>query len=133
MSAFVNTEFAIRLANGAAANEGRIEMFYGNQWAGVCNNGLSKVAADVACRQLGYPDAKYVWNNGYFGKGSGIKMVDSFQCGGSEPSLAACSHSKWGDVSDNCWLYKRSDVGVTCNMEQSTTPLPTTEGGKLDS
>lgn len=43
----------VRLRNGAAANEGRVEICYNNQWGPVCDQAWNYRKAMVTCRQLG--------------------------------------------------------------------------------
>ena len=47
-------EMAVRLADGNQENEGRAEYCVDGVWRILCNDGLSIVAAEVVCRQLGY-------------------------------------------------------------------------------
>ena len=49
------TNGAVRLVNGRAVNNGRLEICYNNQWGTVCDNSFSNTDARVVCRQLGYP------------------------------------------------------------------------------
>ena len=55
------TEYAIRLVNGALPSEGRVEIFYRNQWGTVCDDYWTFEEAVVVCRQLGYPTAAQHW------------------------------------------------------------------------
>ena len=48
------TTGALHLAAGTAANEGRVEICYDNQWGTVCDDSWSNIDARVVCRQLGY-------------------------------------------------------------------------------
>ena len=51
----------VRLAGGDAQYEGRVEVFYNEQWGTVCDDTWSRQNALVVCRQLGLPTAcKYV-------------------------------------------------------------------------
>ena len=46
----------IRLANGANATEGRVEICLSNQWGTICDQLWDVNDARVVCRQLGMPD-----------------------------------------------------------------------------
>ena len=42
----------VRLADGAATNEGRVEICLGGEWGTVCDNQWGPSDARVVCRQL---------------------------------------------------------------------------------
>ena len=48
------TDGNIRLAEGATALEGRVEMCYREVWGTVCSNEWGPADAAVTCRELGY-------------------------------------------------------------------------------
>ena len=45
---------SVRLVNGTRPDEGRVEVYYGNQWGTVCDDGFTVQNARVICRMLGY-------------------------------------------------------------------------------
>ena len=49
------TEGDIRLLEGNAANEGRVEVCQSDAWGTVCDDGWDNNDARVVCRQLGFP------------------------------------------------------------------------------
>lgn len=51
--------------------EGRLEVFYNNEWGTVCDDDFSIEAAHVACRQLGFLGAVAWSPSAKFGKGEG--------------------------------------------------------------
>ncbi len=53
----------IRLVGGASQSEGRLEVFYQNEWGTVCDDYFGVDDARVVCRQLGF--------NGYAFSGLG--------------------------------------------------------------
>ena len=101
---------SVRLVNGTAANEGRVEIWYFDQWHTVCDDSWSITDATVACRQLGYQEAAYAHQRAYFGQGSGEILLDNLNCNGTEGSLFQCAHN--GLYDHNCWHGE--DAGVTC-------------------
>ncbi|XP_038052393.1 deleted in malignant brain tumors 1 protein-like [Patiria miniata] len=104
--------FPVRLVKGATPYEGRVEVYYQNQWGTICSNGWGIEDANVICRQLGYPSASPTPQNAYFGKGSGLILLDSVGCNGTESSIDQCDHSGW--LNNNC--DHSQDVGVTCDF-----------------
>lgn len=52
-------------------NEGRVEVFYNNQWGTVCDDDFNIHAAQVVCRELGYVEAVSWLPSSKYGKGEG--------------------------------------------------------------
>ena len=50
-----STEGEVRLEDGAAANEGRVEICLGGEWGAVCDDDWGASDARVVCRQLELP------------------------------------------------------------------------------
>jgi hypothetical protein len=44
----------VRLADGPSETEGRVEIYYGNQWGTVCDEDWDDVDAQVVCQILGF-------------------------------------------------------------------------------
>ena len=101
---------SISLVNGRAANEGRVEMWYVDQWHTVCDDSWSIDDANVACRQLGYRGAVTAHQSAHFGQGAGQILLDDLQCTGREASLLECRHN--GINEHNC--VHSEDASVTC-------------------
>ena len=89
---------------------GRVEVFFGGQWGTVCDDYFDINAANVICRELGFPRANSVRPRAAFGQGSGPILLDDVRCRGDESILPLCGHRKIGD--HNC--SHREDVGVIC-------------------
>ena len=51
-------EWSIRLRDGIAPLEGRVEIFIEDSWKVVADNDWDLQDAHVVCRQLGFPTAK---------------------------------------------------------------------------
>ncbi|XP_038052383.1 deleted in malignant brain tumors 1 protein-like [Patiria miniata] len=103
----------VRLVNGGAPNEGRVEVNYECHWGTVCSQDWTIRDAHVVCRQLGYPSASQAWHSAHFGEGSGSILLNNVACRGNESSIDECHHSGWY-VTSGCGHY--SDAGVTCDL-----------------
>lgn len=102
----------LRLVAGAAANEGRLELFFNNQWGTVCDDRWDINDATVACNQLGYPGAAAALYTFNVVDGTGPILLDDVQCLGSEANLLDCIHRQ-PTGSHNCSHFE--DAGARCN------------------
>ncbi len=50
-------EGTVRLIDGTATHEGRVEFCLNSTWGTVCDNGFDRVDASIICRQLGFSSA----------------------------------------------------------------------------
>ena len=103
----------VRLVDGNAAGEGRVEIWYNSQWNTVCDDYWDICDANVVCQQLGYRGAATAHQSAHFGAGSGQILLDDLQCTGRESSLLECSHS--GINNHNCGHSE--DASVTCECD----------------
>ena len=101
---------SLRLTNGNKPTEGRVELWYSNQWYTVCDDSWDDLDAAVVCRQLGYSGTAYARPRAHFGRGSGGILLDDLVCDGDEASLFQCPHNGLHD--HNCGHSE--DAGVTC-------------------
>ena len=104
---------SIRLVDGRSSNEGRVEVYYNNEWGTVCDKSWYANDAEVVCRQLGFP-VQGAYRNAYFGEGSENVLLHYVACFGSESALSECPHGGWG--TGNC--EHREDAGVVCGKHQ---------------
>ena len=58
-----------RLRGGNTVGEGRVEVFYNDQWGTVCDDDWDLVDATVVCRQLGFTGAIGATTNSFFERG----------------------------------------------------------------
>ncbi|XP_031563150.1 scavenger receptor cysteine-rich type 1 protein M130-like [Actinia tenebrosa] len=91
------------------ADNGRVEVSYGNKWGTICNDGNSQQNARVICRMLGYVDFGVY---GSTSKTSGlISWLGNMQCRGTEKSIEDCK-PRWGEATCNDDKMLR----VTCKI-----------------
>lgn len=70
-----------------------LEVFYNNEWRGVCDDSFDTADAQVACRSMGKTLVRYV---GDVTTSSSAFWLDDLQCRGTESSLMECSASPVG-------------------------------------
>ena len=87
----------VRLAGGSDEHAGRVEVFLNGSWGTICNDNWNLQAANVVCRQLGFPGAISSEQAAGFGEGSGPTHLNGVDCGGDEVSILECSHDGVGN------------------------------------
>ncbi|XP_054254406.1 deleted in malignant brain tumors 1 protein-like [Indicator indicator] len=100
----------LRLAGGAGACAGRVEVLQNGTWGTVCGAGWDLAAAQVVCQQLGCGVAVAALGGAHFGQGQGPIWLAGVRCSGSEAALAQCSTRGW--ESHGC--SHQDDAGVVC-------------------
>ncbi|XP_077981071.1 scavenger receptor cysteine-rich domain-containing protein DMBT1-like [Glandiceps talaboti] len=104
----------VRLVDGSNAYEGRIEVYFKNDWMRICN--VDNIAIEVVCKQLalGHPciDKDRVLNVAHVS----VAPLD-VKCIGSETSLMKCNITEHG-TSPSC--ASNEDVHVSCGIPQYT-------------
>ena len=137
----LNVEGDLRLLDGPDEREGRLEIFYDNEWGTVCDDRFAdwnNEAAAVACRLLGYEDGDPVvrrygrWNVSLDDQPI---WLDDVVCRANEPShrvdnprsLFECAHV--GKGFHNCEHHE--DVGVRCTGDYAA-PADTRGPGLRD-
>ncbi|XP_075469165.1 scavenger receptor cysteine-rich domain-containing protein DMBT1-like [Ascaphus truei] len=101
---------ALRLTHGEHACAGRVELYYQGEWGAVCDDGWSRVNADVVCRQVGCGNT--VLSLARYGPSSGKIILDDVSCRGNELALWQCSHRGW--YIHDCGPLEH--VGVICSV-----------------
>ncbi|XP_011447066.3 transmembrane protease serine 3 isoform X2 [Magallana gigas] len=96
------------------SNEGILQFNYANHWGTICDDGFDIVAANIACKQLGFPfGAEKVKS---FGSGTGQIWIDEISCRGHEKSILECRRNNF--AAHDC--THAEDVGIVCK----TSPNP---------
>ncbi|NXF71122.1 LOX3B oxidase, partial [Sclerurus mexicanus] len=95
-------------------NEGRIEVFYNDEWGTICDDDFTLGNAHVLCRHLGFVAATGWAHSAKYGKGVGRIWLDNVNCAGGEKSIGDCKHRGWG----NSDCSHEEDAGVICKDER---------------
>ncbi|XP_051473069.1 lysyl oxidase homolog 3 isoform X1 [Apus apus] len=95
-------------------NEGRVEVFYNEEWGTICDDDFTLANAHVLCRHLGFAAAAGWAHSAKYGKGVGRIWLDNVNCAGSEKSIGDCKHRGWG----NSDCSHEEDAGVICKDER---------------
>ena len=112
---FLFIAVAVRLSGSYNSRSGRVEIYdpkFG--WGTVCDNSWDIYDGDVVCRVMGFPGAKQVRIQAYYGEGSGQILLDDVNCKGHESHLLDCDHN--GISGHDCDHSK--DAGVECKPGQ---------------
>ncbi|XP_072017267.1 protein bark beetle-like [Amphiura filiformis] len=105
------TNATVRLVDGNAPTEGRLELLIGDVWHTMCYRYWSLNNAKVVCRQLGFVHATTSRYSAPAG-GTGPIFNQPFDCVGSEFSLQQCKPRD--DYSGSC-SYHSQDVAIRCD------------------
>ncbi|NWQ83115.1 LOX3B oxidase, partial [Columbina picui] len=95
-------------------NEGRVEVFYNDEWGTICDDDFTLANAHVLCRHLGFVAATGWAHSAKYGKGVGRIWLDNLNCAGAEKSVGDCKHRGWG----NSDCSHEEDAGVICKDER---------------
>ena len=94
-----------------------MEVNYNGEWGTVCDDGWDDTDAGVVCRQLGFGSSGTAIGSAGFGQGSGLILLDSVKCNGSELTLTSCGHLGI-NVTRSC--IHADDAGVRCSGSQGS-------------
>ena len=84
----------LRLVDGKNNREGRVEVWYNNEWGNVCIDYFSESDAMVVCRQLHLPTEEVlVIDSAYFGESTGQTWLKNLACSGTEENIWSCGHN----------------------------------------
>ena len=100
----------IQLVGGAAANEGRVEIYHDREWGTVCDDEFGPVDGNLVCQQLGYTQLQQYSEGSMSTMGTGTIWLDNVNCSTSHVRLSDCASRGWG-VTD---CIHSNDVTVIC-------------------
>ncbi|XP_074632006.1 uncharacterized protein LOC141890434 isoform X2 [Acropora palmata] len=104
-----SSEGDIRLVDGDAPNQGRIEIYSNSTWWKLCSSRFYGRAFETVCRQLNRPLPSQKLSNSDFGAGNLTYLSTTFYCDTTKSSLLNC----WQP-----WQYghcgAENSVGVVC-------------------
>ena len=105
---------AIRIINGGSLLKGNVDVCYNNVWGTVCGNGWNNPAAQVVCRQLGFPatGALALPLGEVSASPGGMIWLDKVACEGTEVTLQQCNSSEPGIHKSYC--VHSQDAAVIC-------------------
>ncbi|ELT96946.1 hypothetical protein CAPTEDRAFT_171695 [Capitella teleta] len=117
----------VRLVGGSNRFEGRLEVYYAQQWGTVCDDEFDDIDAGVFCRMLGYGCGVYLMSP----KEGGPIWLDDIGCNGQEDHVSECPKSSWGIT--NCGHTE--DVSIRCDQHGGSYRLvdgPHSAEGKVE-
>lgn len=106
----------VRLVGGQVSFEGRVEVFWNNEWGSVCDDDFDQSDGDIICKYLGFPGAEAIYTGAHFGQGIGAIWFDNMACMGQEYSPYHCNKNTIGQ--HDCSHYE--DAGVHCSSKSHT-------------
>ena len=98
----------VRLVDGSAYTEGRVEVYYNGEWGTICDNNWDSIKAKIVCMQLGFGSLSIPAD---FGPGIRRVLLDNIICSRNDTMIASCGQYGVG-ITPNCGHSK--DVGVKC-------------------
>ncbi|GAB1602439.1 neurotrypsin-like [Argonauta hians] len=105
----LKTSELIRLAGSAIYGIGRVEVFHGDSWTTICDDGWDMLDATVVCRMVGHFNTGLALFNAEFGEGEGNITMSDVRCNGTESSIFQCPFSE----QTNYCLHK-DEASVIC-------------------
>lgn len=110
---------SVRLIGSVVHTEGILQLYFANEWGGVCINGWTLRNADVLCRQLGLGIAISTYGVA-IPTGQRIQWLSGVHCNGKESNITECFHLGWGYATSTCY-HGNSSVWIKCSGKQKVT------------
>ncbi|XP_063960668.1 uncharacterized protein LOC129267820 [Lytechinus pictus] len=118
----------VRLVNGSHYREGRVELYYDEEWSTICNDEWGIHDAEIVCRMAGFPGVEGYRVSGEYGDGSGKIILDNVNCNGSEWDIFGCGHN--GLFVHNC--RHSEDAGAVCTSRVRLVGGTTSNEGRVE-
>lgn len=103
----------VRLADGETEHEGRVEIFYRDEWGTMCDSSVTLHEGHIICRELGYLGAVEIYRHGTSTGPVDGPIAWNFNCEGIESEL------QWTDCYIREWNTSEcshvEDAGLRCN------------------
>ena len=102
----------VRLAGGRGMHEGRLEIYFQEEWGTVCQQkgwNYGKLPQTV-CKQIGLSGGTSSLTMEY-GAGTGRIWLEGVRCNGDETRIDSCNSSAWGAVKCDHSM----DIGIRCD------------------
>ena len=112
-----------RLAGGSGPDNGRLEVYFRNQWGSVCIGVNSDMYAEqnakVLCRSLGYGVGTVMKSSKKkYGTGNGPVWVKSLTCQSHvDPATIKDCVRQWGNAGDDSCSNRKNELAVVCNSK----------------
>ena len=105
----------VRLRDGGAAWQGRLEIYANGEWGTVCDDRFGLPEVQVVCRQLGYDDGRALYRKDVVDGDASLPIhLDDLSCSGDEESLLDTDCLAFPIGTHNCDPDHAEDVGVVC-------------------
>ncbi|XP_071818466.1 scavenger receptor cysteine-rich domain superfamily protein-like isoform X1 [Apostichopus japonicus] len=99
-----------RLYNGTSPNEGRLEVWDGEDWRRLCHDDIETTEAEIVCKELGFISLRSLdTDNGKFGNGLTSALHHGFMCDQEEEKIGQCSRRPYYSYAYNC-----AGIAITC-------------------
>ncbi|XP_055956391.1 deleted in malignant brain tumors 1 protein [Patella vulgata] len=115
----------VRLNLGMNSNMGAVEVYYGNRWVTVCDDGFDQIAAQIVCRSLNVTHGVKIAGSS-FGRSSPIGVVN-VTCSPTQGNFSHCKQTYTGTCTSGryasviCSQTPIVDNGFKLELQKDTT------------
>ncbi len=119
-------ESQVRLVSGDYPSSGTLEIYYNRIWGNVCNSKLDQNAADSACRQMGYTNAKAFTTTAT--QSSDSVWLNGVECGSSSCVCLNRCFDNTPTAPVTC--DNRNYVSINCTFDASIAETTNQQGNR---